>query len=421
VILRRPELVHLATQRRIMLRHGGMTTFGRAPGFHNYLENDSVRWSKNLATELESCDYVWIAENFALSRTHGRIIHEGASDTVIYEDLKSKNGTTVNFREISNSGYEGTFKMEGSVSQPADNLPTVLLHHGDTLTMGDESFRFELVPDVDELLSQQRCALLVDGNGGCASESFEGALRLLEHKGLRKDHVDLVDSSGGGSVVEGYRRALQVLVRKKAQAEGFVLIYLKGSIENDCLHFNSELVESPESLLRSLNGIPGAKVVLLEVDQSAEAFEDALRRTGFRDTLLVTALRGNSGDRNEAGETVNPAGASGHMSMRVDEESPGTFRVGERDGLDEVLDALLDPSSTKLRMDVVAPYRSLEVERLHFVLGEQMRDASSFRGVFHTLDFDLGSSLTYSVRNFYQEGAHGLDVSLRSRRDEFGL
>lgn len=388
-----PHLQHVGSQRMIPLRLNGHTTFGRSEDFYDYEANMSLRWSKELATDLRKSDYIWISENTCMSRTHGRVLHIQESDTLIYQDLNSTNGSQINFVGLEKT--EGTIHLAKSLNQAPD-LPVTVLKAGDVVTLGGvESFNVRMVPNPKMILADTRAAVLIDGCGMNTADSFGTTLSLLEQKTFNKDRILTVDCEAP-SIRRAYQKAMSKLATKLAEACGFQVIYIKGQVEGDKLLLNDKKIETAASLLSWVDQIPGAKVLILQSENSAEAFSNCLEERGFQDTLLVTYQGFN------LTASQNPATASGAQSGKTAEPAlapQGTFRVSGNDDPNDVLNALIHPDEPNLRTDELQPYVNRDIARLRLTIGEQLRPIESYRGVLQSLDFELGSSLAHSFRS----------------------
>lgn len=383
-----PQLLHVRTNQVVPLRIEGETSFGRSPQFYDYSQNGSTRWSPSLATELSQSNYIWLAADDFISRVHGKILHIPGSDTLIYQDLNSTNGSQINFTQLA--ATEATYHLAKQHKVGAD-LPTASLNHGDIISIGQEAFAVELVPNPRDVLARSRCALLIDGTGQKAPESFALTKTLLMQKCFYESHIGYVDGSEG-DVVGAYQRGKSRLTIDMSSASGFVIIYYRGVVEGEKLLLGGEEAETPVSLLRWLDEIPGSKVVMIQSESPATEFEKAFDKFGYRDTLLVTY----QGFDLEA--SAHPAVGSGAQSIQEDKRV-GTFVPGPKDTLNDVLNALIDPDRPPLRIEILKPYMDIQ-NRMRFTLGNQLRPLDSYGGIFHSLDFDAGSSLACSVGSF---------------------
>ncbi|MDF1663169.1 MAG: FHA domain-containing protein [Planctomycetota bacterium] len=383
-----PQLLHVKTNQVVPLRIEGETSFGRSPQFYDYSENGSTRWSSNLATELSQSNYIWLSDDTFISRVHGKILHIPGSDTLIYQDLNSTNGSQINFTHLSTT--EATYNLAKELKIGAD-LPTASLNHGDIISVGQEAFAVELVPNPQDILARSRCALLIDGMGQPAPESFDLTKKLLLQKRFYESHIGFVDGQSG-DLATAYQRGKSRLTIDMSSTSGFVIIYYRGVVEGETLRLGDHEAETPVSLLRWLDEIPGSKVVMIQSESPATAFEKAFEKFGYRDTLLVTY----QGFDLEA--SAHPAVGSGAQSLREDKKT-GTFVPGPKDTLEDVLNALIDPDRPPLRVETLKPYMTIQ-NRMRFTLGNQLRPLDSYGGIFHSLDFDAGSSLACSVGSF---------------------
>lgn len=383
-----PALKHVHSNKLIPLRVDGVTTFGRAEQFHDYNALGSKRWSAELKETLETCDYVMISANTFMSRTHGKILHVADSDTLIYQDLNSTNGTVLNGAPMMRT--EGTMRLAKSLRQNED-LPTAMVGDGDVLKLGRDEFKVVMIRNVTAEVAARRAALLVDGTGRDRRESFKITLNLLATKGFIKERVGLVDANAE-SIKDTYGRSRRALMSDLANSTGFSVIYLKAPVVDGVLKIGDYPAETPQSLLQWLDWTPGSKVVVLQSDGDLSAFEEAFEKEAYQDSLLIRYQGLEEPELDEIG--LN----SLCESFKKDRVS-GTFRIGNQDTPDDILNALIPPDRPNLRVDALEPYTKKDLDRIKLIIGTNLREDDSYGGVLHSLSFAAGSSLRHSMQS----------------------
>lgn len=373
-----PQLLHVNTQRAFPLCLNGTTTFGRSPHFYNYSLKGSVRWSPELAESLPKGHHVWISDDTHVSRTHGKITHFPDSNTLLYQDLRSRNGSQLNFEALRVT--EGTMRLASSYRQ-RDDLPTVCLSHGDILSIGGENFAIELLDSPRLILAGKRNALLIEGASGNSSETLRPCLELLDRKGFDNKRVRVLDANEA-EFASRYEQAFDSLSHA-ASADGFVVIVLRGQVEGEQIRLGPDFAESPVRLLRRLDQIPGAKALIIVSDEAPRRFEDAFNRFAYCDTLFVSQTGLAPA---QLSELANSQAGSARTPGTTTEDHVG------------VLDALLSADLPQLQVDNLEPFLHKTNGRIKLVLGAEIRPLESYGGISNSMDFKLGSSLACSVQ-----------------------
>jgi hypothetical protein len=380
-----PQLLHVKTNKVIPLRIDGETSFGRSPYFYDYRQEGDLRWTPELSQHLSHSNYIWVSDDTFLSRVHGKIVHFSDSNTLIYQDLKSTNGSKINFTPMEVT--EATFNLAERHNQ-GHALPTAMLSHGDIITLGVEAFTVELIANPYDFLARSRCALLIDGMGPEAKESFAVTRNLLTQKRFWDSQIAVIDNSAEPFMYTYQQEKLKLSMSPEA-SNGFSIIYYKGRVKGETLILAGQAAEDPGSMLKFIDSIPGSKVIFIQSDEPATEFEKSFAQLGYRDTLLVT-YQGF-----DLGASAHPAIGSLLQSVKADRQI-GTFVPGDHDTLDDVLNALIDPDRPHLRIETLKPYMNTQC-RMVFTLGNQLRPLDSYGGIFHSLDFDSGSSLACNL------------------------
>ncbi len=368
-----PQLVHLESERIFPLRVGGATTFGRAPRFFNYQDQGIGRWQSDDVERLKATHYVSLSDDTLVSRTHGIITHSKATGQLVYQDLNSANGSTVNFQAVVDSPDSRRLAEEFNLPP---HFATFALNPGDVLAIGGENFGIELVDDPIYELQQRRTALLLEGLAGHADQRFAELETLLIERGFSAKRI-LKDEIRSNSTADNYDNAVARLVEPGfIHSEGATLLVITCQVRNRKIVVNGEVVDLAANFYRFFDKLPGAKVIVLVTPDDATDFHNTLFAQGFRDTVLISDST-----------LLKPPSPLDNSAIQSASHKPTL-------PLKEVLSLLFDPTTPILQIDELGKYRD---HGLEITIGQHEREVGSYGGIIQSLDLDLGSSFSSSL------------------------